>query len=134
MSGGQGREEDTWAPYLYPNPDHPERPSHRDFDWLSAIVMDLDTEAEELPKGSTIDDIAKRYVDSQSLAYMAFQRAVRVLMAHGFSTSDLVHPERQREIIRMAAIYYDGFILGVRFERQRAKRDRKSGNPGKRSQ
>lgn len=122
--------EDSWAPFLHPDPSFPDRPSHRDFDWLSAIVIDLDAEAEAMPEGATIEDIAKRYVDPTSLSYMALQRAIRSL---GVTTGAEVL-EHTSEVFRLSAMYYEGFLIGLRFERQRAKRDRKSGNPGKRSQ
>jgi hypothetical protein len=89
--------------------DVPGRPDHPDFWLLSQQVLGLDATIENEPD---IENIIKKYVDTDSLAYTAKQRASRVIDAG-------LAPEGALPLL--AALYTEGFILGILVEQSRQK-------------
>lgn len=93
---------------------HPQRPDHPDFWKLSDIVLELDASMYE--RGAThaedvISQKAAEVGDSESITYMAVQRAMRALGVQ--SRQDLV--DKRNEIALYATVYLEAFIVGVRF-------------------
>lgn len=110
-------------PTVGPDKDFPNRPDTLDFDMLSALVMALDAEADEAGKDFDLNSMVSPYVDPGSLAYLAFQRAIRVLKIK--TGADVI--AKMDDLIRMSTIYHDGFILGCRFWQAKGnKKERES--------
>ena len=82
------------------------RPDHPDFWLIAEVVQDLDAAAEDVGMNRTID------VDSDSLVYAAWQRALRM--------RSIV---TQKEEHKTAAAWIDGFAAGFNFQRRRNKKD-----------
>lgn len=92
---------------------YPNRPDHHDYWRLSELVLQVDAQATE--DGRRLDNIVAEIIDPESLAYTAFQRAIRVL---GVNTRGQV-AARMGDIAKLATVYHEGFILGARFESKR---------------
>lgn len=85
------------------DPRFPLRPEHNDLWLMSQALIDTDAQADT---GQPIDDIVGRYVDLESLAYMAEQRALRALGPGA--------PEKLSTLL--AATWMDAFLAGVQFQ------------------
>lgn len=80
-----------------PNPEFPNRPDHPDFRSLSLVVQSMDATSQDIQATIT------KYIDEQTLIYMAVQRALRItLIDNDFLTT-------------MPALYMDGFLAGCAF-------------------
>lgn len=108
---------------LGPTPDYPHRPDHLDFDILSALVIALDSEADDTGPDFEITTVVEKYVDPESLAYMALQRSMRAV---GATTKTQV-AANMGDIVRLASVYHEAFVMGAKFQQtkmgteQRAK-------------
>lgn len=91
------------------------RPEHRDFEMLVEIVQGLDAEARQAGKDFDFDAYVNRFIDCQSLSYMALQRASRVF---GFD-SPLQVMENLDLLMRAASIYIEGASVGIQYEQRR---------------
>lgn len=129
----------TEFPHQGPTPEFPHRPDHPDFDILSALITGLDGEVDRAAaEGRRFDlgDFVAQYIDPKSLAYLAMQRAIRLMNA--YSSADIL--ERREEMFRLATMYHEGFVMGTRFQQTKAsaskpsKKNRRSGDPRKRAQ
>jgi hypothetical protein len=89
-----------------PDPEFPNRPTHDDFYALALAVQDNDAQAD---LGADVADIIGRYVDPESLLYMAFQRALRAVPA-GSSRSAFIVGQ---------SIWIDAFLAGVNFQKRK---------------
>jgi hypothetical protein len=105
-----------FEPFTDPDP-FPFRPDHPDFWRLSDLVVQLTSQAEE--KGRRLDDLIAPVIDPKSLAYTAFQRATRAFKV----TTRKQLWERQSEVLLLATLYHEAFILGSRYERNREADD-----------
>lgn len=106
---------------LDPN-EYPHRPNHPDFWRLANLVLQADGRAEEDP--ARAEKMVADIVDPDTLSYMALQRAMRLV---GAETREQVDANKH-EVMRLAAIYFDAFILGARFE---ASKKKKKGGAGR---
>jgi hypothetical protein len=92
--------------HKHPDPAFPDRPDHPDFWAMSQAVLALD----ELSERLTINQIVATYVDLDSAAYMAIQRALRAANDFGLP------PER---VAALAAVWVDGVLTGIAMDRMR---------------
>jgi len=100
---------------------YPNRPNHPDFWVLANTVSAMDDAAESVGPGQfDFEGLVGEYVDPESLAYVAIQRAMR---AFGVVTqSDL--QENQALVQRGAALYHEAFLLGAGYQQEKdAKSD-----------
>lgn len=116
------------TPIIGPTVEYPHRPSHLDFDVLSALIIALDGEADDAGKDFDLNAVTGRYVDPESLAYLAMQRAIRAL--HITTAAEVA--SHTDEVIKLSVMYHDGFIMGCRFWQTKGGKNRKSGDPRKR--
>lgn len=100
-------------PHIGADPHFPARPEHEDFDLLSLLINELDAEAED--PAFTLDALVARHIDNPSLAYLAMQRAFRVL---GIRTMG-EFMANATEVTRLSAVYHEGFVMGARFQHRR---------------
>lgn len=91
----------------------PQRPDHPDFWVLAAITQDLDEMVKHDHEG--FEEAISLEVDSKTLAYVAFQRALRVVGAE--TRRDVV--ANMTEIAKLAAVYHEGFVAGARYDREK---------------
>lgn len=93
----------------------PDRPSHPDFWRLSSVVLDIDGQLQEATtqtaRNAALARIVAQYVDQDSLAYVALQRALRALMSTTATDAS--------DIAKLAAVYLDGFITGCAYQKAR---------------
>jgi hypothetical protein len=75
------------------------RPEHPDFWLLSQVLIDQDAQAES---GQRALEIIGRYLDPPSVAYMANQRALRVMSGRPAAG-----------IVQVSAAWIDGFLAGM---------------------
>jgi hypothetical protein len=87
---------------------YPNRPDHPDFWKLCDVLLQQDGSLED---GGDFEVILSEVVDPESLAYVAMQRAQRLVMNGSIPMT---------AIPTYAAIFLDGFTTGVRFERKRS--------------
>ena len=97
---------------LGPTPEFPSRPDSLDFDILSALIIALDGEADDAGPGFDISAVVERYIDSESLAYLALQRAMRSVGAR--TQAEVV--AQMDDVVRLASMYHEGFLMGCRFQ------------------
>lgn len=103
---------------LPPDPRFPHRPDHPDFWAIAEISRDLnDTIASSAQaNGRTTDEEFSHRVsaeiDIQSLSYQAVQRARLALGLSGDAPTN-------RETIRLASVYMEAFLIGVKYSDQR---------------
>lgn len=97
--------------------DYPHRPDHPDFWRLSELVLQMDGRAIEDP--ARAQKMVADIIDPHTLAYMATQRAMLLL---GVQTQQQAAP-RRTEIMRLASVYYESFILGARYQARYNKKD-----------
>lgn len=99
----------------------PERPDHPDFWMLSAIIIDFDTTisgaSTEDEKDAMWHKIVDPLVNSESVAYMGLQRAMRIL---GVSTAGQMAVNIPH-LVKTAAAYSEAVAVGVMLERRRKK-------------
>ena len=100
------------VPTVAPTAEFPNRPDHLDFDILSALVVTMDDDADEVGSNFDMSDYVSHYIDSESLAYLALQRAMRIL---GVTTVKQVE-DNMNGLARLASVYHEGFIMGCRFQ------------------
>lgn len=97
----------------------PQRPDHKDFWRLSSIILKLDGRMKEATtedeKQAVWDDNVDRWVDSDSLNYMAMQRAMRPL---GITTAGDLQKNAEL-VILMNVLYQEGFQIGAEFATDR---------------
>lgn len=86
------------------------RPDHPDFWLLSEIVIDQDTAS--FNETILFDDMVGQIVDTKSLAYLADQRALRIL---GPAATN-------RERAKIAAVFMDAFMVGAKFQTKKNER------------
>lgn len=100
----------------------PERPDHPDFWKLSNVCLKLDSGldptnpdegAKERQYQARLDEID---IDGKSLAYVATQRAYRVLGIENHG--DLLDPNKMMMVAMLASVWLDAFAHGVLFERK----------------
>jgi hypothetical protein len=91
------------------------RPAHPDFWLLSQAVIDNDAAADS---GQPMADIIGRYLDPESVIYVAMQRALRAA------------PRRPGEQTKLAATWIDGFTAGMHVQslKQRQQHDENGDN------
>lgn len=104
-------------PTLGPDEDFPSRPDHLHFDILSALIITLDGEADDAGKDFDLEAVTARYVDPKSLGYLAMQRAIRALEI----TTSTEALAKTSEMIKLAAVYHEAFIVGCRFQQTKGK-------------
>jgi len=90
----------------------PGRPDHPDFWLLSQVLIRQDAQAES---GQPVTDMIARYLDPDSAAYMAGQRALVAVrrMAR--------NPGTQRREVQLAAVWLDGLIAGMAVQHLKAQ-------------
>lgn len=86
--------------------EHPNRPDHPDFWHLSEIVLEHDATSAET---GGIEAVLAECIDTDSVGYMAVQRAVRA------ATSG------EPTLLKLGACFIDGFALGVKFQQRYGK-------------
>lgn len=92
----------------------PGRPDHNDFWKLSDIILKLDgrmQEATEDEKEKVWRENIARWVDEDSVNYMAMQRAMRAL---GFETAGELQANLHLMVLAMT-LYTEGFQVGAEF-------------------
>lgn len=94
-----------------PTPEFPNRPEHLDFQRLLDIVLQLDGQATEA--GRRLDTIVAEVIDPATLAYVALQRAFRVIAASSETTE---------QTLKLATMYHEAFLVGYRFHERRGHR------------
>lgn len=105
---------------LFPGPDS--RPDHPDFWKLAEIILALDA---SIDKEATDEErekawhkgVSGSFTDMESLAYMATQRAMRVL---GISTSGQLRALRG-PLTSLSAMWMEGYVVGSKFEQKRTR-------------
>jgi hypothetical protein len=112
-----------------PDPNFSDRPQHKDFDLLSALVIDQDIRSGE--EGFTYEAYVAQVIDPASLAYLAIQRS---MMAFGVRNEADLHVLRS-QVAKAASVYHDAFMMGVRYQQSTSKpllkRNARSGDPRK---
>jgi hypothetical protein len=93
-----------------PGPSYPGRPDHPDFWLIVQAVLDTDAAADSR---QAFNDIIGRYADPDSVAYMASQRALRLMRA-GQPAGVMA---RQAQL---GAGWIDGFLAGAAFQRAKS--------------
>ncbi|MGE5512360.1 MAG: hypothetical protein ACM31O_14025 [Bacteroidota bacterium] len=94
------------------------RPKHPDFDLLSQIIRDVDAQAvTKGGGGNAIIAIMSPHVDINTISYVATQRALRAL---DISTRKEM-TEMMPVICRLAAVYLDAFMAGVKFAKAKTE-------------
>ena len=84
------------------------RPDHDDFWLMAEVVQDMDAAADE----GNFDRIIRPVVDMESLAYVAEQRAMRV-----------VGPLASQEVyVKLQAAWLDAFIAGALYQKRKMER------------
>ena len=103
------------------------RPDHPDFWRLSQQVLRRDGAAQEAKGKETRDAVWDRFmaevgIDTDSLMYMAAQRAMRVL---GITTTDelVLH---SRSLSALTVVYLEGFQMGAEYEHDARTYNRKA--------
>lgn len=107
---------------LGPTPDFPNRPSHPDFARLTEIIAELDAGASERMRAGASsldvelegDALLGSVADPGSVAYVALQRALRMVIAEGASYSSA-------DWMRSTALYLEAFIVGCRYHERYGK-------------
>lgn len=93
------------------------RPDHPDFWKLTEIVVQFDRDTKN--DHEEYERILASAVDPKTLAYVATQRAMRVVGVTGVTTLSQITRQRT-DIERLASVYVEGFLLGYRYrERHR---------------
>lgn len=87
-----------------------ERPDHPDFDRLYAVIVDGIDEAARKP-GFELEAYVAQYVDPKSLSYIALQRAFLAYQVR----DPMVMAEMMPTLMAAAALYLEGFTVGVEF-------------------
>lgn len=94
----------------------PARPDHPDFWKLSDIILQMDGALAEAPTQEAKDVVWEAFfkdvIDTKSLNYLGFQRAIRAI---GVTTVAGVQ-EHMNEIIKMTVLYTEAFLVGTRFK------------------
>lgn len=102
----------------------PARPNHPDFWRLSSIVLKYDTRIQAAPdddsKEAVWRDNVVRWVDENSLVYMASQRAMRAL---GLETRGDIANNLDL-MIRCSTLYQEAFQFGAEFATEHEFGDR----------
>jgi hypothetical protein len=88
--------------------DFPNRPDHPDFWLMAECVQDVDAAADD---GIALERIIGK-VDMESLAYVASLRALRMKFRPG--------DPRAGTTAAIGAVWIDGFIAGVNFQKRRS--------------
>lgn len=100
------------------DPQFPNRPTHPDFDKLSAIAIENDARTDEVQSEDEFEEFVGEYVDIDSLQYVAMNRAGMLVQQKSEDTG--LSPDKQAQVnmARLAAAgagIIDGFMLGVKF-------------------
>lgn len=90
-------------------PGPPGRPDHPDFWKLCDVVLKHDASTED-DTPESLDAVIAEFVDPEVLAYMAFQRTLRMCMSSG---ADL--PIMQL-LPMLGGSWVDGFVAGAAFQ------------------
>lgn len=95
--------------------DFPARPDHPDFWRLSSIILGFDASMDE---ASTEEERSKvfetwlaKVIDGDSLAYMAFQRAMRGLEIN--TGGEVI--ANVRGLVLLSSAYMEAFLVGAAF-------------------
>lgn len=96
----------------------PGRPDHPDFWALSDIILKMDGAVAEARTEDEKNAAWQRFfhdiVDTESLIYMGFQRAMRAL---GITTAGEVR--RQNDLVtKMATLYAEAFAVGIEYSKR----------------
>lgn len=92
------------------DPEFPDRPQHPDFWAMSRAVVSID---KEVDGGKTVEQVLNEArIDTDSLVYMARQRALR--MAQAFPNPDA------ELLARLASVWIDAFLAGLAVGDERA--------------
>ena len=89
-------------------------PEHEDFFVMQAMIESLNQEFAEANEEGREFDLAHylaEYVDTNSLAFVAIQRAITVLRVSAEEVE-----ARIDEVTQEASAFQDGFLMGVRFQ------------------
>jgi len=108
-------------PLIDPSPDpdnFPLRPDHPDWRRLSILIQELTAEADAA--GRQLDPLIEPVVDPESLAYLTFQRALRLLRLN--TREEVV--KRKADVARYATVYTEAFILGARYQTEKQGAER----------
>ena len=99
----------------------PLRPDHKDMWLLAAIVQDYDMVMDDALSDEEKDrrhaNLVASMIDADSLAYLAMQRAMRMV---GAETQGDVRDNRE-EITKLASCYFEAVLVGIAVERRRTK-------------
>ena len=98
------------------DPALPQRPDHPDFWKLSNLILKYDGRMQEGEPGKTIEQLFEEsiseIVDLDSVSYMAFQRALRVV-----GIENPIQLIQSKELlVAIAAAWLEGFVIGNGFE------------------
>jgi hypothetical protein len=98
------------------------RPNHPDFWRLSEIILKYDGRVQDaVRQGEKGEDVVsaciEEVVDGESLAYMALQRAFRIM---GVSTTEDVQTNAAA-LSMLATMYTEAFVMGSAYEQSKAK-------------
>lgn len=94
------------------------RPESPDFWSLSEIILQMDGKFEENPSQKTFTDLVNSRCDLDSITYMAFQRAFRIL---NISTSKEAL-DKFEQVSKLTALYIEAFVVGSTFEERKQQR------------
>jgi hypothetical protein len=109
-----------WAERMFGS--NPLRPNHPDFWRLSETILKYDGRVQEaVQRGEKGEDVVsaciEEVVDGESLAYMALQRAFRML---GITTAAGVQ-EHAEMLSRLASMYTEAFVMGSAYEQSKTR-------------
>lgn len=92
--------------------DFPNRPDTPDFWRLAAVVQDFDSATDD---GTAFDRLVSPIIDTESLIYVAQQRALRASMANPLTGRRPIIDE-----VKLAAVWIDAFVAGAMYAKRKA--------------
>lgn len=103
------------------DPRFPKRPNHDDFWRMSDVILQLDGRMEEAKNDQDRErifmEVVAEHCDSDSLFYMASQRAFRVL---GADTAAKVAANLEA-LAMLTTVYCESFIAGMEYQKRLAQ-------------
>ena len=91
------------------------KPQHKDRVILSKIVSENDN----LSETTEVDALLSEHLDSDSAAYVAIQRALRMLIQQGRATKDSNISDIASDVGPLGAMWLDGLLAGIKFQQRR---------------
>jgi len=89
------------------------KPQHKDRVILSKIVSENDN----LSETTEVDALLSEHLDSDSAAYVAIQRALRMLIQQGRATQESKISEIAFDVGPLGAMWMDGLLAGIKYQK-----------------